>query len=205
MEQNEFIETTVLRLEDSSFEEVKNFIIDEKYICFEFIKTEAVTKEILSEKLNDYFKSVDSNKAFDKIIKKYFDCLDSVVEDRIEKAPKKNKKISEQPKPSRARKYYDYLNKDDLSFNNIIDYSRIMLCLYSEIINNNMNTIKNFNYSFDCVNLKNIIESMKNEQTVIGVIKKPRFDWENQNTKTNLLLLILIYYYLKNNRVIGDY
>ena len=155
--------------------------------------------------MNDYFKYVDSSKAFDKIIKKYFDCLDSVVEDRIEKAPKKSKKNAEQPKPSRARKYYDYLNKDDLSFNNIIDYSRIMLCLYSEIINNNMNTIKNFNYSFDCVNLKNIIESMKNEQTLIGVIKKPRFDWENQNTKTNLLLLILIYYYLKNNRVIGDY
>lgn len=205
MEQNEFIETTVLKIEDLFFEKMRDIILNEKYVCFLFIQKESVTKEILAEKLVDYFKSVDSSKGFDKIIKNYFACLESLVEDRIEKAPKKIKKNAEQSKPSRARKYYDHLNKDDLSFNNIIDYTRIILCLYSEIIQNNMNIISNFNYSFDCVDLKVIIESMKNEQKVIGAIKKPRFDLENKITKTNLLMLILIYYYLKNNEVIGDY
>lgn len=205
MEQEEFIDITVFKLEDSLFEKMRNTILNEKYVSFSFFQKESVTKEILAEKLVDYFKSVDSSKGFDKIIKNYYDCIESVVEDRIEKAPKKRKKDAEPPKPCRARKYFDHLNKDDLNFQNIIDYSRIMLCLYSEVIQNNMSTISNFNYSFDCVDLKVIIESMKNEQKVIGAIKKPRFDLENKNAKMSFLMLILVYYYLKSNEVIGEY
>ena len=46
---------------------------------------------------------------------------------------------------------------------------------------------------------------MKNEQKVIGAIKKPRFDLENKNAKMSFLMLILVYYYLKSNEVIGEY
>lgn len=208
MDQTEFLKQTILKLDDSLFEELKIILVREKYVSFSFFSREDVTKEVLAEKILDNFQEIEQgSKGFEKIAKKYISCLNSVVEDRIEKAPKKNKKDAVAPKPPRARKYYDYAErlKENLEFQSIIDYSRIMMCLYTEIIKTEYKDIEDFDYSFECIDLKEIVESMINEKKTLGKIKTPRFNLNNLSDRMSFMLLIVIYYYKKNNEVVGEF
>ena len=54
MQRKEFLEKTVIQLDDDLFGELKKLIVG-KYISFSFIKKESITKETLAEKLFDYF------------------------------------------------------------------------------------------------------------------------------------------------------
>ena len=55
-------------------------------------------------------------------------------------------------------------NKNDLDYNRLRDYSRIMFCLYAEITNQN-DTITNFDYSISSLDYSKIIQSMKKSKT----------------------------------------
>ena len=59
MKRKEFLENTILNLNDELFELLKSRLIGiKKPITFSFFSTDAVTREILAEKLDDYFKNL---------------------------------------------------------------------------------------------------------------------------------------------------
>lgn len=115
MQRKEFLEKTVIQLDDDLFGEFKKLIVG-KYISFPFIKKESITKETLAEKLFDYFDKKKGKETFDSLLNKYISDLDSMVKDKIVSAPKANK---ENPTPTipRSRKYYVAVTerKDNIS------------------------------------------------------------------------------------------
>ena len=87
----------------------------------------------------------------------------------------------------------------------LVDYMRIMLCLYTAIIKSGFKEIGNFDFSSDCINLLDIIAAMKNEQepVAIKIGKKQKFDIKDlycSDTCTFMLTIVLAYKIL-NDRV----
>lgn len=173
MQRKEFLEKTVIQLDDDLFGEFKKLIVGE-YISFSFIKKESITKETLAEKLFDYFDKKKGKETFDSLLKKYISDLDSMVKDKIVNAPKANQ---ENPTPTipRSWKYYVAITeiKDIISIKNMTDYSRIMMCLLMAIINNNNKEIDDFEYSTQCLDIKKLINTITTENKV----KKSKKGW----------------------------
>lgn len=209
MDYIEFVKSTVLELESESYEKLLNSLIGE-YIHFSILKEDDLSKEILSEKLCDYFEKLElkTNKDFEAHLETYIENLNSLVENRIER-PAKTKK-DEPPKPkSRALKYYEKVisikNNRNVTTVQLLDYTRIIMCLYIAIIDEDKKVINDFNYSLSCIDLDRIITSMKKETT--SIIKKPKFkikDLYCTDTFTFIVLIILIYSIL-DNKVMGEY
>ena len=206
MDYCEFIKSTVNTLKPNMYEQINQILIPE-YLSFSIIPEEEITLGILSEKLCDYFEKLDlkTGKSFDKYVESYLKDLDSIVERRIEKTPQPKKNDPTPVIVPRARKYYEKavsLKKTrTLSTSNLVDYTRIMLCLYTAIINNGFKEIGNFDFSSDCLNPLDIIDAMKNEQVKIG--KKSKFDIKElycSDTCTFILTIVIIYKII-NDRV----
>ena len=208
MDRKEFIEGTILKFEDDIFSELKEFFATKDYISFSFCSLNCVSKDIFAEKLYDYFEKVELNtsKSFDKLVEKYMSNMDSIISGKVAKAHRANKK-NPHPIVPRARKYYEKADerRQEKSFENLIDFSRIIMCLYTAIMKNNKQEITDMSYSTDCLDLESIINSMENEKAVIG--KSAKFDLSDfyDDDDFTFILLSLIYFYIKNNATIGEY
>ena len=213
MDYIEFTKSTVNGFQPDIFEQIKNALIPE-YISFSVISEESITVEILAEKICDYFEKLElkTGKGFDKYVESYLKDLDSIVESRIAKNPRPKKNDPEPVDFPRARKYYEKAisikKGKNRSIMQLVDYTRIMLCLYSAIIKNDFNEIQNFDFSYGCLNPTDIIDAMKNE-LVQGPIKfGNRHKFENKelyssDTCTFFLTIILLYDIL-NDSAQGD-
>ncbi len=201
MNRKEFIDSTILKFEDDIFSELKEFFINQDYISFSFYSLNSISKELFAEKLLDYLEKVEINtsKPFDKLIEKYISNLDSVIGNRIAKEHKPGKKKPIHILP-RARKYYNkaIAMKKDVTFQVLIDYSRIMMCLYTEIIKANDKEITEINYASECLNIKDITEAMKKEQN--SLIKSSKFSLKDSYNDDfcTFVLMTVMYYYIKN-------
>ncbi len=208
MEKKEFIKKTILNFEEDLFSDVKDRFATKDYITFSFCSMNFVSREIFSEKLYDYFEKVEINtsKSFDKLLEKYMSNMDSLVSGKIAKAQKANKK-NPNPIVPRARKYYDKADerRKEKSFDNLIDFSRIMMCLYTAIIKNDKKEITDMNYSSDCLDIETIVDAMEKEQAVIGKAAKFNLKDFYDDDDFTFILLTVIYYYIKNNVSIGEY
>lgn len=210
MKCNEFFKETVLLFDDDLFSAFKDSLLSERLITFMIIDTEDISKEILSEKICDYFEKyeIKSGKSFDKCVDLYMENFDSVVKNHIAEEPKKKK--DEAPKPiPRSRKYYEYAKslkdkKNEVSIENLMDFSRIMMCLYMESIHSFDSKIDNFEFSSVYLNLNKIIAILKSEKEPIG--KKYRFDISEPYHSDNIffILVIIMYYYIKSKEIAGD-
>lgn len=207
----DFVNTTIKNLEESSFEMLKKVLIGE-YLSFSVIPDDDISKDELAEKVCDYFEKMElkTGRNFDKHIDAYVKGIDSIVGNRIAKTPQP-KKIDPSPViVPRARKYYEKAiaikNSRNLSPRNLIDYSRLMFCLYSAIIKNQNKVISEFDYSANCLRPDTIIESMKKEQDVL-VVKKNHFDIkELYSTDTcTFIIAIIILYTIMDEKVQGEY
>lgn len=201
MERKEFIENTVLKFEDDIFSELKEFIINQSYINFSFYSLNSISRELFAEKLLDYFEKVEINtsKTFDKLIEKYISNIDSIVSGRIAKEQKANKKNPVHYIP-RARKYYNKAAslKKNVTMQSLIDYSRIMMCLYTEIINTEEKEISEINFASECLKIKDIIDAMKKEQNPL--IKSSKFNLKDSygDDFYTLIMITIIYFHVKN-------
>jgi len=214
MECKEFIESTILKLENKWFDELKKLLIEKKYLSFYFFSVESVSREVMAEKLCDYFEKVQRYNTntfgkpmdFDGLLEKYISNWDVVVREKIAKEKKPTKKDPIHIIP-RSRKYYQNIaeKKDDLSFQNIIDFSRVMMCLYVSIIKNAGNVINDFDYSTDCLNITQIINSLRKEQN--GLVKNLRFDLKDRydTDRCTFIIIIIMFYHIKNNEIVGEY
>lgn len=201
----EFVEKIIGNLDGELFCSFRNILVDE-YLSFAAIKCTDVTQQIMKEKLCDYFEKVElkTGRSLEKIIEKYMADVDSIVSERIAAAPKAKKGATAQL--PRARKYYDRacaIRKDNkMTKHGLRDYSRIMLCLYSEIIKNNrFKIIENFDYSYECINLAQIITAMRSETILLG--KFPKFDTTSpyEADRCTFILVIMMVFYIRSTAV----
>ena len=201
----DFIAYAICDLDLSTFADLRDILID-GYITFPFLDKDRITIEILAEKMCDYFASVQqtTGKTYDKQFETYMNDLDSIVGPHIAKSVTSKKNGTDVVETPRARKYYEKAlqikTSKELTFDTIIDYTRIMICLYSAIIANKKETIENFNLSLDCLNLKEINNAMKKEEVSFQIppfpptIKK-RFDIKGRygsDTCTIVVAIIMI-------------
>ncbi len=202
MNAKEFVANTILKFDDDIFARMREFFVNNGYISFAFCSLDSVSKEQFADKLCDYFEKVEirNSKTFDKLIDKFITGLDFVIGFRVAKEQKPSKKNPVHFIP-RARKYYDKACeiKKTRCHQSLVDYSRIMMCLYAEIIKTNGKEITEINYASECLNLESIVESMKAEQNRFQ--KTPKFNLkESLNEDTcSFVLLAVLYFYIKNN------
>ena len=210
MDYKEFVKSTVNALQPDMFDQIKMVLIPE-YLTFSIIPEDGITPAILSEKLCDYFEKLElkTGKSFDKYVESYLKDLDSIIERRIAKTPQQKKNDPTPVVIPRARKYYEKavsLKKASaLATGVLVDYTRIMLCLYTAIMKSGFKEIGNFDFSSDCINPLDIIAAMKNEQepVAIKIGKKQKFDIKDlycSDTCTFMLAIVLAYKIL-NDRV----
>jgi len=204
----EFVEDSIGNLDNDLFCEFRNTLVYD-YIPFALIKRENVTPEILKEKLCDYFEKVElkTGRSLEKMIDKYMSDIDSIVGDRIAAAPKA-KKGEAAPIP-RARRYYDRAcairKENKTTKQGLQEYSRIMLCLYSAIIkDNHFKEVDNFDFSFDSVDLKQIIVAMRSETMLLGKIT--RFNTEDPfgTERCTFVIMIMMIFYIRSTAIVED-
>lgn len=199
----DFVKDTVVSLRTESFESLKEALIPE-YLDFSIIPLAQVSKEMLAEKVCDYFEKIGlkTGKYFGKQVEIYMENLAQVVDKKVARTPKPGKNNNTPVIVPRSRKFFDKAidikNVRVQTTEQLIDYTRIMMCLYMAYINGKSKYIKDFDYSKECLNYKTIIETLKKEQesATLGLAKKNRFDLEDlycSDTCTFILAIILIH------------
>lgn len=212
MEYREFVREAILNLDSEVFESVKHILVEE-YLRFSVLDSNDITAKVLAEKACDYFEKVelDSGKSFDKIISSYMNDLDSVVEPRVERIPQQKKKDSTPVYIPRARKYYDKAvalkKKPNLTYRLLVDYTRIMLCLYMAEIKSGFNTISDFDFASTCLEPIKILRALREEKAPRQLPggKKKRFTTEDVYGSSNcmLILVVIILHVIMNENVLG--
>lgn len=205
----DFLKQIMKELDEVSYAEFRDLLVED-YIPFSIIEKKSVSKEALFEKLCDYFEKIElkTGKKFEKLIGIYADDLENLVGNRIAKEPKAKKNEPTPPIP-RARRYYDKITvarkSNDASKQVLVDYSRIMLCLYMSIIRQDLGEISDFDYSVGSINLTKIIDSMRAEKG--SITKKSKFDTKEiyGKDRCTFILVIVMFYYIKSKEVIGEY
>ena len=207
MKRREFLENTVLKLSDELFEDLKKCLIgNKKLITFSFFSRDSITRELLAEKLTDYFRILEKEeKSFDELIKKYFEDWESIVDSKVAKEPKATRK-NPNPTISRARRYYKVVvvKSKNVSIQSITDFTRIMMCLYAEIIKEETGVVDDFNLSTKDIDIKEILMSIQDEQKKM---KKPVVGRKDLFFKNNWsrVVMIIMFYHIKNSEVAGEY
>ena len=203
-----FVNKTVSSLTPERFERLRDILDSENYIPFDFVEHERIDESFLEEKIGDYFEKVEllaGGKRFEYIIEQYANDLDSVVKDHIDVGSHANKGSA--PVVPRARKYYyraSALKKEGLkTFESLLDYSRIMLCLYMAIINKKHKYISNFDYSSECLKGKEIMSALRNEKDSNIFGERKKFDTHSPYSmdRCTFILVIIMYQYIKSNEV----
>ena len=211
MEAKDFIESRVLKLNDTLFDELKSKLIGE-YFEFTFIDENLIYKNILAEKIYDYFEKLElkTDYKFYKTILKYLSDWDDIVKRKIAREPQVKK--GEKPITPRSRKYYNYAmmlkSSRNISIKQVIDYSRIMMCLYMSIIDSDFNEIDDFDYSSKCLDLDKIITAMKNKKAdgINLFEKRNAFDIEDLycGDTCTFIITIIVFYCIKNGEILED-
>lgn len=221
MDYKQFVNSTINRLDQPSFDAVKKALVGE-YLSFSIIGEDSISREILSEKVCDYFEKFGIKNSFSKQIEKqidsqfnfqidnYIKTWDSIVNQRVRLAPK-GKKVKTDEDKTRARRYYDRAysikNTRTLTTRNLIDYSRIMMCLYVAIVENRYKSIENFDFSIDKLVPEKIIDDLKRYKVERGPIKSNRFNIEELYCSDTcfFILVIIVLHTILNDKVVGEF
>lgn len=214
MEINQLINETVGKMNPTVFGMLKEKLVGE-YITFSIIDSNNVTTDIFMEKLCDYFEKVSlkSSDDFDQLIKKYLSDWTDLVEDNIAEESSEDKKENAKPIVPRTRKYFLHAKQlsesRSITAKQLTDYSRILFCLYTAIINNGFKPTDDFDLSIKCLDIDKIINAMRQKKQggflfIGGGSKFDTSDAHGEDTGV-FVLTIIMYYHIKNNEVIGEY
>lgn len=197
----EFVENTICQMTSSSFELTKEILLGEKLIAFSIIKPNKAGTDALAEKVCDYFETfeIKANRTFNKQLEAYMNELDAIVAPRIGRAAQPKKVDNTPPVVPRARKYYEkhlaYKALKEITFTQLLDYTRIMMSLYTSSVKNEGKPIENFDYSAKFLDVNKILENLKKEETFILIPqnKKKRFELkEKYGIDTCIFVMIVI-------------
>lgn len=210
MESTEFIKESIGTLSRTWYGELKTKILGE-YLKFSFLNDEEISLNAFSEKINDYFEklSLKTGSNFELIIKQYLSSWDALVGKYIAREHVTKKNEAPLPLP-RSRKYYNYAMEirrtRSITMRQLVDYSRVMMCLYSSVIDSNNEVIDDFDYSANFISLEKMIACMKEEKSSTIMFKKKQFDIEDLyglDTGTFIITMIM-YCFIKDNQVEGE-
>ena len=211
MEIKEFVKDTVNELGPEQYMALKDMLLGE-YLTFSFVSEDKITQDLFSEKVCDYFEKLvlKEYSSFDRIFQKYVSNWDDIVRRYIPREPVAKKGQTPPPTP-RSRKYYEHAmeieNSRSMTLKQMMDYSRIVMCLYMAVIDNEGKEIENFELSSTCLKLDRIITAMKAEKPGGFSLKKTMFDLSDlycTDTSTFILTMIM-FYYIKSNEITGEY
>lgn len=209
----------MLELEDDLFEEMKSMLL-EKYISFSIVSNDRITKEMVCEKLCDYIEKtlIKTDKTFDSLINKYMDSFNDLVKDYLENLSEIDEAGKSNSIDSRATKFYKQAEKrrkdKECPLIGLEDYSRIMFCLYTEIIKNKRQPIQDFEYAFSCVKCQALVNSLESEEVEekrIFNIKvadsTKRFNLKKKYNVDSFIMVmtIMMFYHLKSKEVRSEY
>lgn len=209
----------MLELEDDLFEEMKSMLL-EKYISFSIVSNDRITKEMVCEKLCDYIEKtlIKTDKTFDSLINKYMDSFNDLVKDYLENLSEIDEAGKSNSIDSRATKFYKQAEKrrkdKERPLIGLEDYSRIMFCLYTEIIKNKRQPIQDFEYAFSCVKCQALVNSLESEEVEekrIFNIKvadsTKRFNLKKKYNVDSFIMVmtIMMFYHLKSKEVRSEY
>ena len=165
------------------------------------------------EKICDYFDKLElkTGKNFEKFINSYMDNIEVLVDQYVVKTPQSKKKDADPVIVPRARKYLEKAQSirkvRSLSVRNLIDFTRITMCLYTAVISNNHKEISNFDFSAACIDPDTIIASLKDEESTILKIRKKRFDIRDLycSDTCTFIVAIIILYKIVGDKIQGEY
>lgn len=212
MNYSQFVKATVCALEADIYQLLRKTLVGE-YISFSIISDVEITQDILAEKLCDYFEKLElkTGKSFEKFIDSYMNNIEGLVDQYVAKAPQPKKKEAEPVIVPRARKYFEKAQSirktRSLSVENLIDFTRIMMCLYAAVIYNQRKEINNFDFSAASIDPDTIIASMKDEESAILKIRKKRFDIKDLycSDTCTFIVAIIILYKIVEDKIQGEY
>lgn len=212
MNYSEFVKSTVCTLEPDIYQLLQKTLVGE-YLSFSIILDSEITQDILAEKICDYFEKLElkTGKNFEKFINSYMDNIEVLVDQYVVKTPQSKKKDSDPVIVSRARKYLEKAQSirkvRSLSVRNLIDFTRITMCLYTAAISNNHKEISNFDFSVACIDPDIIIASLKDEESTILKIRKKRFDIRDLycSDTCTFIVAIIILYKIVGDKIQGEY
>lgn len=197
----EFVENTICQMAPSSFELTKEILLGEKLVAFSVIKPNKAGIDASAEKVCDYFETfeIKANRTFGKQLEAYMNELDAIVAPRIGRAAQPKKGDNTPPVTPRARKYYEkylaYKTCKEITITQLLDFTRIMMSLYTGSIINEGKPIENFDYSAKCLDVNKILENLKKEETfiIIPQNKKKRFEFrEKYGIDTCIYVMVVI-------------
>ncbi|HFI0234569.1 hypothetical protein HCC70_04360 [Streptococcus suis] len=208
----DFINNTIMDFSTKEFQNVKKLLIGE-YLQFNFLENNQIDKLIFSEKLYDYLEKLElkTKIPFQKHLVYYSIFLDKLVSNKIAKAPKGNKKVMDPPLIPRARRYYDKAKvagkKQFHSVHQLIDYCRVMFCLYNSALQSDSKQLENFDLSIDALSIEQIILNMKQEQAKKLNFQVAEFFSMNGIYSSEvfyLIMTIIVYCKLMESKIQGD-
>ena len=211
MNSKDFIKNTILDLNPQEFNRLKTILVGE-YIQFSFVESDNNDQAFYSEKYCDYIEKLEfrNKTSFQKLLVNYSIYLDKLVANKVARAPKANNNDSELI--PRARRYYEKAKsngkKQFQSTSQVIDYVRVMLCLYTESLHSPSNPIENFNLSIDTLSIENLIFNMKQEQAKRLNYQVTEYFLKNGIYSAEvfyLIMTIIIYCHLMSNMIQGEY
>ena len=212
MNYSEFVKSTVCTLEPDIYQLLQKTLVGE-YLSFSIISDSEITQDILAEKICDYFEKLElkTGKNFEKFINSYMDNIEVLVDQYVVKTPQYKKKDADPVIVPRARKYLEKAQSirkvRSLSVRNLIDFTRITMCLYTAIISNNHKESSNFDFSAACIDPDIIIASLKDEESTILKIRKKRFDIRDLycSDTCTFIVAIIILYKIVGDKIQGEY
>ncbi|HFU4218874.1 TPA: hypothetical protein ACGO8M_002323, partial [Streptococcus suis] len=149
--------------------------------------------------------------SFQKHLVNYSIFLDKLVSNKIAKAPKGNKKVMDPQLIPRARRYYEKAKesgkKQFQSVPQLIDYCRVMFCLYNSALQSDAKQFENFDLSIDALSIEQIIFNMKQEQAKKLNYQVAEFFSKNGIYSSEvfyLIMTIIVYCELKNSKNQGE-
>lgn len=208
----DFVKATIVDLSQPVFEELKQILLGD-YISFSIIDHGNVTIETFAEEVSDYFEKLElkTGRSFDRRIEAFMKDLDTIVGPSIAKTYQTKTGDKTTVVEPRSRKYYEKAlsikGMKNPSITDIIDYTRIMMCLYTEIIKDSANPIINFDYSAFCLIPKKLIDAILNKDGSTPIPRAlKKFDIKDPygNDRCTLILLTIILFSIVDGRVEGD-
>lgn len=206
-----FIQETVLDLTPENFGLLRDMLTEDApgILKFRYVAAEDITPEVMAEKLCDYFDKVTfkSGNFFSRQAFHYIEKLEAVVEPRIAKP----EKTEEGEKVCRARKYYQQALEikvgKTIQPQALLDFSRIVFCLYTATLQDRLYRIEDFEYSASVIDPVRLVTALADETTdVILGIKRKIFNFDDVYGLDSSAILIATLALVKilNDRVEGE-
>jgi len=199
MKARQFLHETFDHLDQTSIDLAKRMLLD-TYVKLSFIGGEDVTEGVLAEKLYDFFEEVclANYKSFENCLANYMEALVALVEPHIAREDEAAEDEDRSAGIPRARRYFDryqqYRSNKDLTYPDLMDYSRVMLCLYQSLIKAGTETISNFDLDADSLDPAAIIGAMEAEErhTLLPPFVVKRFDTSEPYAMDTCIIVLTI-------------